>query len=145
MTSTTPKSIKVRRTTYGELPETHRKAIDLAMVEHGTATDDVPVVVETYRLSAFVTKVFCQRFKWTASLDECSNKNDRRRIQKIMSLLETEGQWPYVSYFASDIDELMTVIEEDDDEISVPNHGDGWHRAIAALEAGLSTIDVVFL
>ncbi len=55
-----------------------------------------------------------------------------------------EGVWPYVSYWAGDMEGLMETTQEDD-YLSVPNHGDGWHRVVACIELGLPTVDILFI
>lgn len=72
-------------------------------------------------------------------------EEDRERVQTIIDL-QRSGKpiWPYVSYWALDFQELAEV-QTEDDGVSVLNHGDGWHRTIAAVEQKREQIEIIFL
>lgn len=137
--------VKVQQFKWNNLPLICRKAIPLA-------TDCISMEdwkrhnyrIETYNTSDVVAMVR-DIWGWNVTSADCTHTNDRERISKIKRLIPVEGQWPYISYWARDIEELLEVDSETDGTKSFNNHGDGWHRVIAANELNLPTIDIVFV
>ena len=135
----TIKPIKARTVKYARLSEAYQEAVQKSP---GTVPAGYSIRIETYRtkdIRYLIEKVW----RWPATLVDLTLSDDRRRVRTIMRLIPKEGQWPYVSYYADDMEELMETAQEDG-PLGVPNHGDGWHRIIAAVELKLPTIDVVF-
>lgn len=81
--------------------------------------------------------------KWTPEAIQGAKQDDIARVRKIMRLIPKEGRWPYVSYWAHTMKELLEVDTTETGEIFT-NHGAGWHRIIAAIELGLPTVDILF-
>lgn len=82
---------------------------------------------------------------WSTTINEMKFKDDRDRTRRIIKKAKRDGFWPYVSHWTSSRKELLETTLEDDGHRSAFNHGDGWHRIVAQLEAGAPTIDVVFI
>lgn len=146
MTVQLPKPVKVRRGSLEVLPRRYRKAAENAS-DCLPIEGDEPVRIEVYKtedIRLLVEKVW----HWSATLsdlDPARKQDDIARVMVIMKLLrDGAARWPYVSYWADTFEELWET-EDDDGEVSVPNHGDGWHRIIAAVELGLPTIEIMFL
>ncbi len=146
MLATTFKPIKIRRARYDRLAKRYQAAID-ACSDYSSAClmcdGDWKVRIETYD-TADMRQLFEEVWHWDATLADISDSSDRARVRKIMALIPAEGVWPYVSYWAGDMEGLMETTQEDD-YLSVPNHGDGWHRVVACIELGLPTVDILFI
>ncbi len=142
MTTEVCKPIKTRRTRYHRLSQAYQLAVANAS-DCLAVGGNCRVRIETYA-TADIRRIVEDVWQWTATLAAIDDRNDRARVRKIMALIPTDGAWPYVSYWAGDMEELMETTQEDG-YLSVPNHGDGWHRIIACIELGLPTIDVLFL
>ena len=130
--------LKQQKLRYSELPETHQNAIEEANQKLHFGQSGI-VEVETYKTTDIKTMVE-EVWKWDCTLETIHGPNasdNIRRVKKIMELIPKEGAWPYVS---KNIRPLQHA-----DILSVPSHGDGWHRIIAHVELGLSTIDIVFV
>ena len=152
------KPIKVVRSSVKQLLEQYRQAVENAS-DCLEVHDADRVRIETYKTED-IRYLVETIWGWAATMAEIrphfhreypDNPNvenyirqEQARVRKIKRLIPTKGAWPYVSYWAPDMEELMETTLEPNGEISVPNHGDGWHRVIAAIELGLPTIDVVF-
>ena len=106
--------------------------------------------IETYPMTEVVSLVKGV-WKWPVTIQEMRLKGkgyipEIDRVEKIMSLIKSgEEVWPYISYWADDMDQLKEVMVEDTNEISVMNHGDGWHRIIANIELNNLTMDFLFV
>ena len=144
MIATAFKPVKVRRAKLCRLSQQYQDAVDNAWECMGIA-GDCKVRIETYATADI--RALLDIWQWPATLAGLKgrdSKDDRARVRKIMALIRTEGAWPYVSYWTGDMEGLMETTQEDD-YVSVPNHGDGWHRIVACIELGLPTIDILFL
>jgi len=135
------KPIKVRRSKLCRLSQRYQNAVGNAWECLGI-DGDCKVRIETYATAD--VSALLEIWQWPATLAGIDDKSDRARVRKIMSLIRTEGAWPYVSYWTDDMEGLMETTQEDD-YVSVPNHGDGWHRIVACIELGLPTIDILFI
>ena len=135
------KPVKVRRYRYGQLSDRLHDALNAANCLHVDGRSKVRI--ETYA-TADIRRLFEEIWQWGATLADIDDKSDRARVRKIMALIPVEGVWPYVSYWAGDMEGLTETTQEDD-YLSVPNHGDGWHRVVACIELGLPTIDILFI
>jgi hypothetical protein len=144
-----PRPVKTIRTTIGKLSESLQNCVNSASDCLEVHSSD-KVRIETY-YTKDIQKLFSNLFKWSTTLKEMKLKieagrvyaDDIKRVRKIIRKIRHEGAWPYVSYWADDMEELFTVVE--DTEICVPNHGDGWHRLIANVELKSPTFDILFL
>lgn len=104
---------------------------------------DQRIRIETYKTKD-IAKLVKYVWQWNISLNDLDLESDKKRVKIIMDKIPKEGKWPYISHWARDMEGLMEVDEQPNGEISVPNHGDGWHRIIAHIELKLPTIDIVF-
>lgn len=144
MTITIPQPIRVKTGDLATLPSRYRQAArnasDCLPIE-----GDEPVRIEVYRTED-VRRIVEEVWRWPCTLAAVTRSDDRHRVQVIMELLrKKKPRWPYVSYWADTIEELVEVEQHDGGEFSVINHGDGWHRIIAAVELGLPTIEIMYL
>jgi hypothetical protein len=145
MTSTIPKPIGVREAYISELPKHYRKAAQEAINSYGgVITGDEEARIETYRTED-IRHLVEDVWDWPVTLARLEaspySKADAGRVRDIMGLIgRGKPRWPYVSYEAEDMNELAGV-----NDFGPINHGDGWHRIIAAVELGLPTIEVMFL
>jgi hypothetical protein len=102
------------------------------------------VIIKTYRtkdIQRMVEKVW----GWTCRIDRRLQPHDAERVCLIARRWQMgEPRWPYISLFASTMKELMKTEKEDNGDISVPNHGDGWHRLIAAVAEKKPTVEILF-
>jgi len=139
-----PKPVTTTCTTFGQLPEHFKEAVYEATSHFLQAVpDDWLVRVERYRTSD-IQRVIEKAWHWQCHIDAIAG-DDRVRVQNIIDQIQDgDPVWPYVSYWAADMDELMRT-EGEDDEFIVPNHGDGWHRIIANVELQFPHIDVLFI
>jgi len=136
-----PKPLKIKTDNVDAFPKCYYKAMETAAPLRYDV--DIIVRVETYRTKEIVS-LFETIFEWPMKLVDIEDKHDKRRVEKIIKLIKSgKPIWPYVSYWADTLEELMEVTQEYN-EISVPNHGDGWHRLIAANELKLKTVDILF-
>lgn len=135
-----------------DLSPNYKKAIQVALQRWQWVTD---VRVETYT-AADIEKLVGDVWDWPVYLDSVDRPEDRQAVRCIMNRIKKEGVWPYVSFRARDMQELMEVdiqpgiisgaIGQDcDTDVSVLNHGDGWHRIIAQMELKCPTIDILFV
>lgn len=148
---------------YKDLPQTHAQAIKLKLDEYEDSKYtpsylDSRVWIETYSVDV-MKNLIGDVWKWSTSIDQLKYRkskqltdadknyyqNEISRVRKIMRLIPVHGQWPYISHWAKNLQELYETTLEPTGEFSIPNHGDGWHRCIAAFELKLPTIDIVFV
>jgi len=150
------KPTKVVEANVKDLPKRYYQSLAAAS-DGNDLTQCQRVRIETYKRKDI--QALLKTWDWPDSLADITeelDQGDRDRITKIMKAIPTEGAWPYVSYWAEDMDELATVEVEnytywiddekfEEEEISVPNHGDGWHRLVAQLELKKRTFEIMFL
>lgn len=139
-----PKPVKIQTTDLIKIPGYYTQAAMQAS-DCITIEGDEPVRIETYKTKE-IAHLVETIWKWPASLTKLKcHPDDVQRVKKIISLIEGGSpQWPYVSYWADTFTELWDT-DEYEGETSVLNHGDGWHRIIAAAELKLPTIPILFL
>ena len=139
--------ISVQRKPLNELPPYCDDAVEEAnrqMVE--PVPYDYMVRLERYRIQDII-HLMENVWKWSSRFTLTMDADDRERIQAIINKIkEGAPAWPYVSYFTDSMDGLMEMEQEDDEDgPSVVNHGDGWHRLVAAVELGLDVVEFLFI
>ena len=157
--------VKTRKLHFKQLPKTHRLAIkeagegELMYDRNCEYNENFYVRVETYRTED-IRELVEEVWEWRCTLKTLTARwpnnwkdkkawkrsvaRDRVRVRIIMKQIPKDGVWPYVSYWAANMLELQHVEIIEDDCVDVVNHGDGWHRIIAAIELNLPTIDIVY-
>lgn len=138
-----PKLLKTKRGDISKFPHWYREV--LRESPGNLPADDVILEVKTYHTKD-VIHAFENIFEWRMTLAKMDDEREAKRIKTIMELIRSgKPAWPYVSYWVDNLRELFTVEKEPNGEISVPNHGDGWHRLIAANELKRKTVDILFI
>ncbi len=137
--------LSVRRRLVRSVSELYRAALDECewIDVDRLASDGVRVRIETYPIDT-VCHLVEDVWQWQCAIADL-DEGDKLRVKRIMEAIKKDGAWPYVSYWARDMEELTETTVEDTGEISVPNHGDGWHRIIANVELNRLTMEVLFL
>jgi hypothetical protein len=142
------KPLKISRVSRNRLSPDYQQAIERAFKDakrqewrRKQDRRPLPQGNVTCRIETFATAdmfaLFGVSFGWETSYD-CLGAEYRKRINKIARIIPIKGQWPYVSYWAKNIKELLN------DGGECIAHGDGFHRVLAAKKLGLPTIDVLF-
>ncbi len=144
MMTTIYKPLKTKIVCFDDLSEQYQAAIEEAVTMGGTepSVHIDRVRIETYRAKD-IQHLVEGIWQWDTTLDDLKG-DDLERVNYIIKVAPKEGFWPYISYHAADIEELAKVEVEEDGHRIVLNHGDGWHRLIAAFVLGQRTIDIVF-
>lgn len=159
-TKTKPiKPVLIKRATLDTLPDWYRDAVQEALKSTGLSLDDFSpkVRVETFKMSDIV-RIFSGIFHWPMTIKEikersrttseagvASNKKHIAQVDKIIKTIQQpQPPWPYISFRAEDIKELQEV-DDYGNYISVPNHGDGWHRLVALNTMKFARADILFM
>src|SRR4051812_29114457 len=122
VTTTIPSPIAVRKTSLDALPGHYAEAADKASC-HISFAGNEPVRIETYDTQD-IRRLVEETWGWSCTIHALKNPKydkakDVERTQVIVDLLKAgEPQWPYVSYWADDIEQLAET-QDDDGEISV--------------------------
>lgn len=144
-----PTPISIQRKQLDELPSYCTDAIEEA---NRQMVEPVPynhmVRLERYATQD-IKRLVEEVWQWNCTLTPMMRPDDRSRVELIIKQIQNnEPHWPYVSYWTDNMEGLMAIEYYDpDDETdrSVANHGDGWHRLIAAVELNLPEVEFLFI